>query len=114
VASTDELATAAMMAHSGGDGMARAGGVKGRLGHSVRWRKAPNRAGERVNDEAMERAAAGGDRIDSLVTGARKGLTSVPACQREGGCEGARASAADGWGRADSGGGRSESRLEGG
>jgi hypothetical protein len=28
VASTDELAMAAMMAHSGGDGMARAGGLK--------------------------------------------------------------------------------------
>jgi hypothetical protein len=36
VASTGELATAAMMAHSGGDGMARAGGVKGQLGHSAR------------------------------------------------------------------------------
>jgi hypothetical protein len=39
VVSTDELATAAMMAHSGGDGMARAGGVKGQLGHSVQWCK---------------------------------------------------------------------------
>jgi hypothetical protein len=29
VTSTGELATAAMIAHSGGDGMARAGGVKG-------------------------------------------------------------------------------------
>ena len=76
MASAGELATAAMMAHSGGDGMARAGGVKGRLGHSVRWRKAPNRAGERVNGEAMERVAAGGDRVDSLVMGARKVLTS--------------------------------------
>jgi hypothetical protein len=27
--STGDLATAAMMAHTGGDGMARAGGVKG-------------------------------------------------------------------------------------
>ena len=107
MASTGELATAAMIAHSGDDGMARAGEVKGQLGHSVWWRKAPNRASERVNGEAMERAAAGGDRVDSLVTGARKGLTSGPACQREGGCEGARASAADGWGRAGSGGGRS-------
>jgi hypothetical protein len=70
-----ELATATMMAHSGGDGMARAGGVKGQLEHSARWRKAPNRDGERVNGEAMERAAAGGDRVDSLVTGAKKGLT---------------------------------------
>jgi hypothetical protein len=76
VASTGELATTAMMAHSGGDGMARAGGVKGQLGHSARWRKAPNRAGERVNGEAMERATAGVDRVDSLVTGARKVLTS--------------------------------------
>jgi hypothetical protein len=29
VVSTGELATAAMMAHSGGDGMAQVGGVKG-------------------------------------------------------------------------------------
>jgi hypothetical protein len=55
---------------------ARAGGVKGQLGHSARWRKAPNRASERVNGEAMERVAAGGDRVDSLVMGARKVLTS--------------------------------------
>jgi hypothetical protein len=82
--------------------------VKGQLGHSARWRKVPNRVGERVNGEAMERAATGGDRVDSLVTGARKGLTSgarLP--ERESGFEGARASAADRWGRADSGGGRS-------
>jgi hypothetical protein len=76
VASTGELATTAMMPHSGGDGMARAGGVKGQLGHSARWRKAPNRDGKRVNGEAMERAVADGDRVDSLVTGARKGMTS--------------------------------------
>jgi hypothetical protein len=76
VASTGELGTVAMMAHSGDNGMARAGGVKGQLGHSAGWRKAPNRAGERVNGEAMERAAAGGDRVDSLVMGVRKGLTS--------------------------------------
>jgi hypothetical protein len=68
VASTGELATAAMMAHSG-DGMARAGARR-------QGRKAPNLAGERVNGEATERAAAGGDRVDSLVTGAREGLTS--------------------------------------
>jgi hypothetical protein len=36
VACTSELATTAMMAHSGGDGMARAGGVKGQLGHGAR------------------------------------------------------------------------------
>jgi hypothetical protein len=42
VASIGELATAAMMAHSGGDGIARAGGVKGQHGHSARWHKAPN------------------------------------------------------------------------
>jgi hypothetical protein len=76
VASTDELATAAMMAHSGGDGMARAGGVKGQLGHSAWWCKAPNQVGEHVNGKAMERAAVGGDHVDSLVMGARKGLTS--------------------------------------
>jgi hypothetical protein len=76
VASTSELATAAMMAHSGGDRMARAGGVKGQLGHSARWRKAPNRASMQVNGKVMERAAADGDRVDSLFMGARKVLTS--------------------------------------
>jgi hypothetical protein len=92
VASTGELATAAMMAHSGGDRMARAGGVKGQLGHSARWRKAPNQAGERVNGEAMERAAAGGDRIDSLVTGAsaRKVLTSGARLPERGRLRGSR------------------------
>jgi hypothetical protein len=49
--------------------------VKGRLGHSVRGRKAPNRAGERVNGEAIGRTVAGGERADSLVTGeGEKGL----------------------------------------
>jgi hypothetical protein len=93
VASTGELATAVMMAHSGGDGMAQAGRVKGQLGHSARWHKAPNRAGERVNGEAMERAATDGDRVDSLVTGARKGLTSgahLPERGRLRGSEGER------------------------
>ena len=93
MASTDELAMAAMMAHSGGDGMARAGGLKGQFGHSARWRKAPNRAGERVNGEAMERAAASGDRVDSLVMGARKVLTSgarLPERGRLRGSEGER------------------------
>jgi hypothetical protein len=93
VASTGELATAAMMAHSGGDEIAQAGGVKGQLRHSARWRKAPNRAGERVNGEATERAAAGSDRVDSLVTGTRKGLTSgarLPERRRLRGSEGER------------------------
>jgi hypothetical protein len=34
VASTDEFATAAMMAHSGGDGMAQADGATGWLGQT--------------------------------------------------------------------------------
>jgi hypothetical protein len=38
-------------------------------------RKAPNRAGERDNGEAMGRAVAGGDHVASPVTGARKALT---------------------------------------
>jgi hypothetical protein len=76
VASTGELATAVMMAHNGGDRMAQAGGVKGQLGHRARWRNAPNQASKHVNGEAVKRAAAGGDRVDSLVTGARKGLIS--------------------------------------
>jgi hypothetical protein len=65
-----------MMAHSGGDGMARAGGVKEQPGHSAQWCKAPNRASKCVNGEVMERAVVGGDHVDNLVTGARKGLTS--------------------------------------
>jgi hypothetical protein len=38
--------------------------------------KAPNRDGERDNGEVTGRAVAGGDRVASPVTGARKGLTS--------------------------------------
>jgi hypothetical protein len=48
--------------------------------------------------------ATGGDRVASPVTGARKVLTSgtrLP--ERERDCEGARAGATDGWGRAGSG-----------
>jgi hypothetical protein len=49
--------------------------VKGRLGYSAWWRKALNRAGERVNGEVTGRTVAGGERVDSLVTGAdRRGL----------------------------------------
>jgi hypothetical protein len=68
-----------------GNGTARAGGVKGQLGHSAWWRKAPNRAGERVNGEAMERAAAGGDRVVSRSRAGERELTGGPTCQREGG-----------------------------
>jgi hypothetical protein len=50
--------------------------VKGRLGHSARGRKVPNRAGEHVNGEATGRTVAGRERADSLVTGeGEKGLT---------------------------------------
>jgi hypothetical protein len=53
----------------------------GWLGQTGRWdgsgrRKAPNRAGERDNGEATGQAVAGGDRVASPVTGARKALTS--------------------------------------
>jgi hypothetical protein len=41
----------------------------GRLGHSARGCKAPNRAGERVNGEATGQAMAGDERADSLITG---------------------------------------------
>jgi hypothetical protein len=41
----------------------------GRLGHSARGCKAPNRAGERVNGKATGRAVAGGERANSLITG---------------------------------------------
>jgi hypothetical protein len=69
------LAATAMMAHSGGDGMARADGVTGwlRAGARGQGHKAPNLAGERVNGEAMRRAVAGGDCADSLITGAGEG-----------------------------------------
>jgi hypothetical protein len=50
-------------------------GQTGRRDGSGR-RKAPNRAGERDNGEATGRAEASGDHVDSLVTGAREGLTS--------------------------------------
>jgi hypothetical protein len=65
------LAAAAMMAHSGGNGMARVDRVTGWLGAGARGqgRKAPNLAGERVNGEAMGWAVASGDRVDSLITG---------------------------------------------
>jgi hypothetical protein len=46
-------------------------------------RKAPNRAGERDNGEATGRAVAGGDRVASPVTGARKALTSPLFRERE-------------------------------
>jgi hypothetical protein len=76
VASTGDLATVAMMAHSG-DGMAQASGDgMAWAGARRQGRKAPNLADERVNGEATERAVAGGDRVDSLVTGEREGLTS--------------------------------------
>jgi hypothetical protein len=63
----------------------------GRLGHSARGRKVPNRAGERVNGEAMGRVVAGGERADSLITGEEeKGLTSGACLLEGGGREGAR------------------------
>jgi hypothetical protein len=65
VVTTGELAMAAMMAHSG-DGMARADDDGMAQAGARRQRcKAPNLSGERVNGEATERAAAGGDRVDS-------------------------------------------------
>jgi hypothetical protein len=58
--------------------MARVGEVMGWLEAGARGQehKAPNFAGERVNGEAMGQAVAGGDRADSLITGAGEGLTS--------------------------------------
>jgi hypothetical protein len=77
------------------------------LEQTGRWdgsgrRKAPNRAGERDNGEATERAVVGGDRVASPVTGARKALTGgarLPGRERS---ERARGVRADGWGRAGS------------
>jgi hypothetical protein len=75
VASTGELATTAMMAHSG-DGMARAGADgMARVGARRQGRKAPNLSGEHVNGEAMERAAVGGDRVDSRSRAGERELT---------------------------------------
>jgi hypothetical protein len=58
------IAAAAMMAHSGGDGMAR--GRRWRRDDSVTvWgRKAPIHAGERVNGEETGRAVAGDERVN--------------------------------------------------
>jgi hypothetical protein len=83
-------------------------GVKGQLGHSARWRKAPNRAGERVIGEATGRAVAGGERADSLVTGeGEKGLTGGARLLERGRSRGSEGGRADRWGRPVSGGGRS-------
>jgi hypothetical protein len=49
-------------------------GQTGRRDGSGR-RKAPNRVGEHDNGEAMGRVVAGGNRVASPVTGARKALT---------------------------------------
>jgi hypothetical protein len=110
VASTSELATAVMMAQSG-EGMARAGGDgMARAGARRQGRKTPNLAGERVNGEATERAVAGGDRVDSLVTGAREGLTIGTRLPERGQLRGSEGGQADGWGRPVSGEGRSAMR----
>jgi hypothetical protein len=66
-----------------------------------------NLAGERVNGKATGRVATSGDRADSLVTGAREGLTSgarLPEGERSRAGGGV---AVDEWGRLVSGGGRS-------
>jgi hypothetical protein len=91
------------MARAGGDGMARAGARR-------QGRKTPNLAGERVNGEATERAVAGGDRVDSLVTGAREGLTIGTRLPERGQLRGSEGGQADGWGRPVSGEGRSAMR----
>jgi hypothetical protein len=92
------------------DGSGRRG-VKGRLGHSARGRKVPNRAGERVNGEATGRTVAGAERADSLVTGeGEKGLTGGAHLPERGRSRGSEGGAADGWGRPVNGGGRSATR----
>jgi hypothetical protein len=109
VVSTDVLATTVMMVYSG-DGTARAGGVKGQLGHSARWRKAPNRAGERVNGEAMERAAADGDCVVSRSRAGERELTGMARLSERGRSRGSEGGRGDGWGRSVSGEGRSATR----
>jgi hypothetical protein len=75
-------------------------GVKGRLGHSRWWRKAPNRAGERVNGEATGRTVAGGECVDSLVMGeGEKGLTGRARLLKRGRSRWSEGGHADGWGR---------------
>jgi hypothetical protein len=63
----------------------------------------PNRAGERVNGEAMGRTLAGGEHTDSLVTGeGEKGLTGGARLLERANARRRRAGVAGGWGRADS------------
>jgi hypothetical protein len=91
VASTGELATAVMMAHSG-DGTAQAGEGEGMARTQCVGRKVPNRAGERVNGEATGRTVAGGERADSLVTGeGEKGLTGEARLRERANARGERA-----------------------
>jgi hypothetical protein len=88
--------------------------VKGRLGHSARGRKVPNRAGERVNGEATGRTVAGRERADSLVTSeGEKGLTGGARLLERANARGGRAGVAGGWGRADSGVARARAREVG-
>jgi hypothetical protein len=59
------------------------GVATGWLRHSARRRKAPNRAGERVNGEATGRAVAGGDHAGSLITDAGEGADKRSRVDRE-------------------------------
>jgi hypothetical protein len=103
VACTGELATTGMVAHSGDDKTARAGGGDGmaRLAQEDRGaRRQPGRRASNGETTVRWRPAA----IASLapVTGVRKALTGgtrLPGRERLQG----RGAQADGWGRANSG-----------
>jgi hypothetical protein len=101
VACTGELATAGMVAHSGDDETARAGGDgMARLAQGDRGaRRQPGRRASNGETTGWWRLAA----IASLapVTGARKALTGGARLLRE--RSRGRGARADGWGRADSG-----------
>jgi hypothetical protein len=79
-----------------GDGMARAGARR-------QQRKAPTL----LVSMLMARRRRGWRPATIAPIAWSRARGRGPACQREGDCEGARASAADGWGQADSGGGGS-------
>jgi hypothetical protein len=63
----------AMMAHSGGDGMAWAGGGDGTTRSQGAGTQGANSAGEGVIGEKTGQTVAGGDRVDGLITGEREG-----------------------------------------
>ena len=100
----------AMMAHSGGDGMARAGGGDGMARSQGTGTQGTNSAGGRVMA-----SRCGGRWSAAIVSMAdhgreRRGWRAGPGYQRKSGCEGEREGVAGGWDRAVSGGGKRATR----